>query len=142
MKISKELQTYLDKEELTGNETSEAQRLLPSFKRSSEIYAELKKDIEENFVGTLAQINSELEKAKQQSDEIMRQNRDEYYKLSNQIEEKFKKYLFNQNFNFSKKQNQLIFNKALEKGHSDGYYNVEWHFNDLADFVEEINKTE
>lgn len=33
---------------------------------------------------------------------------------------------------------KVVFNKAWEDGHSNGYSEVLWHFEDLLDFIEEV----
>ena len=138
MKISKELQEYLDKDMLTAAEIRKARELLPSYKYSSTIYAEMKKEVEETFVGTLSEINKKLESIKQEANELSKKGADERRKLSDLLEEKFKNYLFDNNSFLSEEQKEIVWNKAWDKGHAEGYENVEWHFDDLADFYEDM----
>lgn len=138
MKISKELQEYLDKDMLTAAEIRKARELLPSYKYSSTIYAEMKKEVEDTFVGTLSEINKKLVAIKQEAEEISHKGYIERNKLSDLLEEKFKNYLSNSNSLLSKKQAEIVWDKAYIDGHPSGYENIEWHFNELADFYEKM----
>lgn len=66
----------------------------------------------------------------------------EYYKKRKEILEEFKKDLAVENYvdDLPKEIQDKIFSKAYEDGHANGYYDIAWHYEELAEFILDIIK--
>ena len=105
---------------------------------------ELKKTKEEvlkeidNIPLTAADRKKQKEQAEKEFKEVKSLMLDDYNLAVKIFEKNFKQYLFKYLSPEVKNVAEIIYNRAYDEGHANGYTEIEIHFNDLVDFVTEI----
>lgn len=92
---------------------------------------------EKTFVGTKKELEEKQKEVDETINNIYRQKRKSYYDRINELEDKLKEAV-REDFDMDKKVFDIVWRKAYEKGHSDGYEEVIIEAEDLYDFVNDI----
>lgn len=122
--------------------TNEIKNLIEKFENipfvsKHTISNELTKKFENEFIGTPREIAIAKEKLKQDINNKCKEEMIKHNKERADIEELIKKAVYNE-YSVSEKIGDIIWNRAYEKGHSNGLYSVIDEFNDLVDFANDI----
>ena len=107
------------------------------FVTSSKISHELTEKFENEFVGTPKEIAIARKKLKEDIKNKCNEEKIKYNKKRDDIEELIKKAVYDE-YSVSEEIGKIIWNRAYEKGHSDGLYSIIDEFDDLVDFVNNI----
>ena len=97
------------------------------------------KEVIDTFIGTQAQINKAMDIAKVQDAEDYSLAHDVYMHVDNILNVIFQeKSAITMGMDVNSKLWKLVYAKAWEDGHADGYSNVYSHLDDLVDFANDI----
>jgi hypothetical protein len=94
-------------------------------------------DFKVNFVGTVDQLHKMEKAVETSSKERYRNARKEYNDKVNELEDELKE-LVRDDFGMAKEVFDILWNKAYEQGHSEGYECVISEAEELYDFVNDI----
>jgi len=95
----------------------------------------IKIEVENNFVGTLAQIEDEIEKRMKKYKMKLVKDRQEYYAENQRLKNSFKEDLEDECGTKGNPKAELLFQKAYKEGHDEGIHCIYNVYIDLVDLI-------
>ena len=94
--------------------------------------------VKREFRGTYDEVTNAIKNAENEADKEFRRRRDDYAIQRRAVEDDFKRWLFQAYGNASDKVNEIVYYKAYEDRHAQGFASIMSCFIDQIDFAERI----